>query len=74
MQIENRLTANPTIRESAAVAIPDDKYGEVVGVFIVRQPNESDSEPKLGIRDVRDWVARGMNPQVSSHLVTIQIL
>ncbi|KAF8320410.1 acyl-CoA synthetase [Clavulina sp. PMI_390] len=63
VQIENVLTAHPQIREAAAVAVPDQKYGEVVGLWIVREPAE---ESKLGVMsplDVRNWVKEKMNPQ-----------
>jgi acyl-coenzyme A synthetase/AMP-(fatty) acid ligase len=63
VQIENRLTAHPHIREAAAVSVPDTKYGEVVGVWIVRQPSGEGSS--LTRSEVRKWVTEGMNPQVS---------
>ncbi|OCB89127.1 acetyl-CoA synthetase-like protein [Sanghuangporus baumii] len=34
VQIENRMTFHPAIREAAAVSVPDRKYGEVVGAWI----------------------------------------
>ncbi|KAL5476811.1 hypothetical protein ACEPAI_2997 [Sanghuangporus weigelae] len=34
VQIENRITFHPAIREAAAVSVPDRKYGEVVGAWI----------------------------------------
>ena len=59
VQIENTLTSNhPSIREVAAVAVPDPKYGEVVGVWV-----DSDSN-KLTRDEVRKVVVDGMNPQV----------
>lgn len=60
MQIENRLTANPSVHEAAVVAVPDQKYGEVVGAFIVR----SKSGASQTREELRAWVSRGMNPQV----------
>ena len=59
MQIENVLTAHPDIREAAAVAVPDLKYGEVVGAWIVREEHSTISKEQ-----VRRVVAEGMNPQV----------
>ena len=59
VQIENVLTVHPEIREAAVVSVPDEKYGEVVGVWIVREGNESMSK-----EDVRRVVVEGMNPQV----------
>lgn len=65
-QIENILSAHPVIKEAAAISVPDEKYGEVVGVWIVREhtsicPQSSD----LTAEDVRSIVKQGMNPQVS---------
>ncbi|KAI0360476.1 acyl-CoA synthetase [Trametes cingulata] len=60
VQIENILTAHPHIREAAVVAVPDSKYGEVVGAWIVREPHTAISK-----EETRRVVAEGMNPQNS---------
>ena len=60
MQIENAMTALPDVREAAAVAVPDDIYGEVVGAWVVREPHTSLTREQL-----RESVAAAMNPQVS---------
>lgn len=64
VRINDRLHFHPDIREAAAVAVPDNKYGEVVGAFIVREPS-SQSKTRPSKEAVRTWVAEGMNPQVS---------
>ena len=61
VQIENILTAHPHIREAAVVAVPDSKYGEVVGAWIVREPQTAITK-----EETRRVVAEGMNPQVRS--------
>ncbi|KAH8110335.1 acetyl-CoA synthetase-like protein [Phellopilus nigrolimitatus] len=58
VQIENRLTFHPAIREAAVVAVPDIKYGEAIGTWIVRERGT-----RLSRDEVRKWVAEGMNPQ-----------
>ncbi|KAG1902364.1 acetyl-CoA synthetase-like protein [Suillus fuscotomentosus] len=58
VQIENALTAHPSIREAAVVSVRDTKYGEVVGAWIVREPGTNMSR-----EDVRRTVAENMNPQ-----------
>ncbi|KAI0938564.1 putative NRPS-like protein biosynthetic cluster [Taiwanofungus camphoratus] len=58
VQIENILLAHPAVSEAAAVAVPDDHLGEVVGAWIVREPGT-----KLSKEEVRALVAQGMNPQ-----------
>ena len=49
------------MREAAVIAVPDEKYGEVVGTFIVRTPGTNQTR-----QEIRTWVSEGMNPQVSS--------
>jgi len=61
VQIENVLTASPAIREAAAVSVPDSKYGEVVGAWIVL---EEAHRNKIQKEDVRKIVRTEMNPQV----------
>ncbi|KXN89148.1 Putative acyl-CoA synthetase YngI [Leucoagaricus sp. SymC.cos] len=58
VQIENALTAHNAIREAAAVSVPDKKYGEVVGAWIVREPGTSISRV-----EVRASVVQNMNHQ-----------
>ncbi|KAH8101930.1 acetyl-CoA synthetase-like protein [Cristinia sonorae] len=58
VQIENVLTEHPSIREAAVVSVPDAKYGEVVGAWIVLEPNT-----KMSREDVRHIVSDSMNPQ-----------
>ena len=53
------LCADKRIEEAAAVAVPDAKYGEVVGVWIVRSKG-SDMTREQAKRIVADY----MNPQV----------
>ncbi|KAJ5924939.1 hypothetical protein N7454_007578 [Penicillium verhagenii] len=51
LEIEERLTAHPTIELASVVAIPDPKYGEVVGAFI--QLSVGQSRPSN--EDLRAW-------------------
>ena len=54
------MTSHHAIREAAAVAVPSEQYGEVVGAWIVREPGTCISR-----EEVRNHVASTMNPQVS---------
>ncbi|KAJ7512064.1 hypothetical protein B0H11DRAFT_1949572 [Mycena galericulata] len=58
VQIEDVILANPEIEEAAVVAVPDTKYGEVVGAWIVRKSGSSISREA-----VRETVFKAMNPQ-----------
>jgi len=60
VQIENTLTAHSSIKEAAAISVPDPKYGEVVGTWIVRE----ESRDVLSPLEVKEVVAKSMNPQV----------
>jgi acyl-CoA synthetase (AMP-forming)/AMP-acid ligase II len=59
VQIENVLLTHQDIVEAAAVSVPDTKYGEVVGAWIVLREGA-----KLAREEVRALVVRSMNPQV----------
>lgn len=59
VQIENALTTHPGIHEAAAVAVPDTRYGEVVGAWVVRAPGHDD----ISMEEVRKAVSDAMNPQ-----------
>lgn len=61
VQIENVLTASPEIREAAVVSVPDAKYGEVVGAWVVLEEAHRGKIQKEGVRKI---VSTGMNPQV----------
>ncbi|KAJ7039801.1 hypothetical protein C8F04DRAFT_949273 [Mycena alexandri] len=58
IQIEDVILTNPEIEEAAVVAVPDTKYGEVVGAWIVRKSGSTISR-----ENIRATVARMMNPQ-----------
>ena len=59
VQIENALTAHLSIREAAAVSVPDAQFGEVVGAWIVLEPGTT-----MTREDVRKVVSDAINPQV----------
>ncbi|PBK94725.1 acetyl-CoA synthetase-like protein [Armillaria gallica] len=59
VQIENALTTHPGIHEAAAIAVPDTRYGEVVGAWVVRAPGHDD----ISKEEVRNAVSDAMNPQ-----------
>ncbi|TFY57579.1 hypothetical protein EVG20_g8486 [Dentipellis fragilis] len=60
IQIENTLTSDPEILEAAVVAVPNARYGEVVGAWIVPRP---EARGMLTRERVRKIVWDGMNPQ-----------
>jgi acyl-CoA synthetase (AMP-forming)/AMP-acid ligase II len=52
IELDNVLTRNPAVSEAVSFAIPDDLYGQDIGVAIVLKPGA-----KLGQDDLRSWVA-----------------
>jgi acyl-CoA synthetase (AMP-forming)/AMP-acid ligase II len=60
LEIENCLLAHPAVQEVSVVGIPDERYGEVVAAFVVRQDGCD-----LAAEDVREWVRE----RLSHHLV-----
>lgn len=70
LEIENCLLAHPAVSEVSVVGVPDEKYGEVVGAFVVRKDSGSSSsntpghEEKDLIQELRQWVRE----KLSNHL------
>ncbi|GAB7357328.1 hypothetical protein MBLNU459_g8285t2 [Dothideomycetes sp. NU459] len=64
LEVENCLFAHPGVREVSVVGLPDERYGEVVAAFVVKNGEEG-CESTLTAQGVRDWV-RG---RLSGHLV-----
>lgn len=75
LEIENCLFQHPLVAEVSVVGVPDDKYGESVGAFViphkgVRTMDVASGQQAEGSRiltkeDVRQWV----RTHLSSHLV-----
>lgn len=61
VQIENVMTSHHSVREAAAISVPDPVYGEVVGAWVVRHAEE----PPITRSELRQWVGQRMNPQVT---------
>ncbi|EED17602.1 AMP-binding enzyme, putative [Talaromyces stipitatus ATCC 10500] len=68
LEIENCLLAHPAVKEVSVVGVPDEKYGEVVGAFVVihSASNSRDQEQRHLLKEeLRLWVRE----KLSSHLV-----
>nr|GAT42738.1 predicted protein [Mycena chlorophos] len=63
IQIEDTILTHldSAIEEAAVVSVPDAKYGEVVGAWIVRRT--SDAGKKISREEIREAVWKNMNPQ-----------
>jgi acyl-CoA synthetase (AMP-forming)/AMP-acid ligase II len=59
LEVENCLFAHPKVKEVSVVGLPDERYGEVVAAFIVKQ-----SEAHVKANEIRDWVRE----KLSHHL------
>ncbi|KAK4179895.1 hypothetical protein QBC36DRAFT_321471 [Triangularia setosa] len=51
IELDNVLTRNPAVSEAVSFAIPDEMYGQDIGVAIVLKPGQ-----KLSDEDVKKWV------------------
>jgi acyl-CoA synthetase (AMP-forming)/AMP-acid ligase II len=60
LEVENCLFAHEGVKEVSVVGLPDERYGEVVAAFVVRQ----DGGREIGIEDIRGWVRE----KLSNHL------
>ncbi|ELU39135.1 AMP-binding domain-containing protein [Rhizoctonia solani AG-1 IA] len=60
IRIEDCLTSHPEIVEAAVIAVPDERFGEVVGAWILLRPDAK----SFTRREAVDWVKSKMNPQV----------
>lgn len=67
LEIEDCLLAHPAVSETSVVGVPDEKYGEVVGAFVV--PAAATTE-KTGLgeevltEELKTWVRQ----KLSNHL------
>ncbi|KAJ1305913.1 hypothetical protein OPQ81_010632 [Rhizoctonia solani] len=59
VQIENCLTSHPEIVEAAAIGVPDERFGEVVGIWILLRPDAKSFTRQEAV----NWVKAQMNPQ-----------
>jgi acyl-CoA synthetase (AMP-forming)/AMP-acid ligase II len=59
LEVENCLFAHPKVKEVSVVGLPDERYGEVVAAFIVKQ-----SDADVRADEIRDWVRE----KLSHHL------
>ena len=70
LEVENCLLAHPAVKEVSVVGVPDEKYGEVVGAFVVLSlgvdttHKSHDEQQHLLKEDLRLWVRE----KLSSHL------
>ncbi|KAJ9261436.1 hypothetical protein DTO021C3_3444 [Paecilomyces variotii] len=62
LEIENTLLSNPGILDVSVVGVPDERYGEVVGAFVV--PKDQ-GKGAITIDEIKQWVRE----RLSNHLV-----
>ena len=57
LEIENILFSHPGILQASVVAIADEKYGEVVGAFVERDPH-TEHVSRISREEVKKFVAK----------------
>ena len=69
LEVENCILAHPGVVDVSVVGVKDERYGEVVGAFVIRKEGWKEgfsNEKSLGVDEVREWVRNRM----SRHLGT----
>ena len=73
LEIENCILAHPAVSDVSVVGVPDERYGEVMGAFVIRAaPSSTSGRESQGstntevkdVRDVRDWVRARLSPHL----------
>lgn len=62
LEVENCLFANPKVQEVSVIGLPDERYGECVAAFVVRE--EGGEGEALTVEEVKEWV----KTKLSHHL------
>ncbi|TKX27290.1 peroxisomal-coenzyme A synthetase-like protein 1 [Elsinoe australis] len=60
LEVESCLLGMEEVYEVSVVGVPDERYGEVVGAFVVRR-----AEREVSAKEIREWVRE----KLSGHLV-----
>lgn len=73
LEVENCLLAHPAVKEVSVVGVPDEKYGEVAGAFVVlspgTNPNRISSEKQHLLKeDLRSWVRKNLSGHLGEFL------
>lgn len=55
LEIEERLSAHPSITLASVIGIPDPKYGEVVGAFIALTAEHDGPDARPTADELRAW-------------------
>lgn len=67
LEIENCLLSHEGVREVSVVGLKDERYGEVVAAFVVRNRNAEGE--KLSAKEVRDYVRERLSGHLGQFLL-----
>jgi acyl-CoA synthetase (AMP-forming)/AMP-acid ligase II len=65
LEVENCLFAHPRVKEVSVVGLPDERYGEVVAAFVVRQSRDGLVEAD----EIRDWIRQKLSHHLGKWMV-----
>lgn len=68
IELDNIMTRHPKIAEAVSFAVPDDMYGQDIGVAVVLKPNE-----KLDAEEMRAWVGERVAKFKVPKSVSVQV-
>lgn len=66
LEIENSLLAHPAVGDISVVGVPDEKYGEVVGAFIITKDADKSKAPSED--EIRNWVREKLSNHLGMYL------
>ncbi|MCJ1474033.1 Acyl-CoA synthetase member 2 mitochondrial [Lambiella insularis] len=67
LEVENCVLGHPGVAEVSVVGLPDERYGEVVAAFVVRNKHQA----PLREEDIRIWVAERLSRHLGKLLYNI---
>ena len=71
LEIENCILSHPAVSDVSAVGVPDERYGEVVGVFIIPTSKPTTLEQRIAFNEIKEWVKARLSPHLVPRFVFI---
>lgn len=63
LEVENCLLAHPSIAEVSVVGLADERYGEVVAAFVIKNAHTHYAD--ISAEEVREWVRGRLSRHMS---------
>ena len=68
LEVENCILAHPGVLDVSVVGVKDERYGEVVGAFVIRAEGDKERAKgeEVGEKEIREWVKGRMSGHLGS--------